>query len=259
MKPYRFSIAWPFIFLVACAESARAPTAVPSKEPAHWSYDDPNNWGHLSPEWAACSTGRTQSPIDISTRVEKDKALKPLSFSYEPLPLRLMNDGHLIEVENTTTSTLTAAGRKWDLVQFHFHAPSEHTIGGKAFDGELHLVHKDEAGSDLAVVGLFLKKGRENQALAPVFDHAPTMVSTEPRTIDNTKVDLRPLLPANATYYTYHGSLTTPPCTEFVTWFVVAEPVEVSEAQLKSLTDAVGAHTARPVQPLNGRAVQAYR
>jgi carbonic anhydrase len=162
-------------------------------------------------------------------------------------------------VKSTVASTLVAGGQTWNLLQFHFHTPSEHTLDGKAYDAELHLVHKSEAGTDLAVAGVFLKVGRANAPLAAVFDHAPKDVSSEPRPIANTMVDLTPLLPAKAAYYTYPGSLSVPPCSENVTWYVLAQPVEVSADQLQKLVEAIGAKTARPVQPLNGRAVQAFR
>jgi carbonic anhydrase len=227
--------------------------------PPHWGYDAPEGWGDLSADWATCKTGRNQTPIDLSTKTARAQALKPLAFHYAALPLQIFNNGHTVQVKNTASSTLVAGGQTWDLLQFHFHAPSEHTIDGKAYDAELHLVHKSEAGSDLAVVGVFLKTGKASAPLAAVFDHAPKDVSTEPRAIANTSVDLTPLLPAKGAYYTYPGSLSVPPCSENVTWYVLAQPVEVSPEQLQKLVDALGAKTARPVQPLNGRTVQAFR
>jgi carbonic anhydrase len=244
---------------VPASTTAEADAGSPHAGPPHWGYDAPEGWGDLSADWAACKTGRSQTPIDLSTKAARGQALKPLAVHYAPLPLQIFNNGHTVQVKSTAASTLVAGGQTWDLLQFHFHAPSEHTLDGKAYDAELHLVHKSEARSDLTVVGVFLKAGKANAPLAAVFDHAPKDVSSEPRAIANATVDLNPLLPAKAAYYTYPGSLTVPPCSENVTWYVLAQPVEISADQLQKLIEALGTRTARPVQPLNGRTVQAFR
>jgi carbonic anhydrase len=243
----------------ADAGAAHAPGA--HAGPPHWAYEGeggPEHWGDLSSDFAACKTGTKQTPIDLSTKSEKGKDLKPLAFAYAPIPLQILNNGHTVQVANTSTSSLTNAAGKWNLAQFHMHASSEHTVDGKSFDMELHLVHKNDKG-ELLVVGVFLKKGKENKALAAVFDNAPSEVSKEPKAISGAKIDLASLLPAKAAYYTYTGSLTTPPCSEGVNWFVLAAPAEVSDAQIAKFKAVTHGPTNRPVQPAQGRTVVQFK
>jgi carbonic anhydrase len=232
------------------ASAAPAPSG-----PPRWGYDAPEKWGDLAPDWATCKTGQKQTPIDLASKSELGKDLKPLAFTYAPVPLQIFNNGHTVQVKNTAAASVMAGGQKWDLVQFHFHAPSEHTVDGKAFDAELHLVHKNAAG-ELAVVGVLLNKGKESKALAPFFDNAPKDVSSEPKAIDKASVDLKGALPGKTAYYTYSGSLTIPPCTEGITWFIFTQPMTISDAQIGKLKDTMGPNSARPIQPLNGRTVQ---
>lgn len=242
--------------------AAAAPTADagPPPHPAgppHWTYDEP--WGDLAPEFATCKTGQKQTPIDLSSSTPRAKELAPLAIAYPPFPLSLFNNGHTVQVDaSAAQGTLTAEGKKWPLVQFHFHAPSEHTLDGKPQAAEVHFVHKNDKG-ELAVVGIFFKKGKANTALAAVFDNAPQAVSKEPKPVAGATLDLASLVPAKAAYYTYAGSLTTPPCSEGVTWYVLAQPQEASDAQLAKLTAAIGSKNARAVQPVNGRTIRAFK
>jgi carbonic anhydrase len=239
-----------------------APAATHEKEahagPPHWTYSGAEgaaHWGDLGPDYAACKTGTNQSPIDLVTAAAQlDKALLPLEMSYPALPLHLFNNGHTVQVSNTVEALMKAGGDTWKLVQFHLHSPSEHRVDGKALDLEIHLVHKNDKGA-LSVVGLLFKKGKENKALAPVLDHAPAEVSKEPRPVDGVKVDLKALVPAKARYYAYDGSLTTPPCSEGVRWYVLAPIGELSDAQLQKFRGAVHGDTSRPVLPLGARKV----
>jgi carbonic anhydrase len=143
-------------------------------------------------------------------------------------------------------------------VQFHLHSPAEHTIDGKKFDMELHLVHKSQAGN-LTVVGMLLKKGKEIPALKAYWDNLPAKKTSDPQEVSGASVDLAAFIPKKAGYTTYPGSLTTPPCTEGVTWYVLAAPLEVSEAQVTKFQAATGGATNRPVQPLNGRAPAQFK
>lgn len=254
-----------------CGGSTPPPPATPSPPPppppapdasaeehkeVHWSYEGegaPDHWGDLKPEFAACKDGTSQTPIDIPKQASKGKGLKPLKYAYEPVPVRMINNGHTIQVNNSTPSSLAVGSDRYDLVQFHFHSPSEHTLAGASFDGELHLVHKNSAGA-LAVVGVFLKQGKkDNKVLAPVFENMPVEPSEVEKTIDAT-VKVSSLVRPKP-YYTYSGSLTTPPCTEGVTWFVLGQPVEVSQAQLDKLRGAFHGPTNRPVQSVGDRQV----
>lgn len=250
----------------ASAEAAPTATAVAEAphEPAHtahahWTYsgeEGPSHWGDLSPDFAACKTGASQSPIDIVTKkAELDRSLGLLAFEYKaPLPLQIWNNGHTVQVQNSVSESVKIAGGEWKLVQFHMHSPSEHAIDGKLLDLELHLVHASDKG-ELSVVGLLFRKGKENKALAPVFDHIPTEVAKEAAPVAGVTLDLAKILPAKPTYYTYTGSLTTPKCTEGVHWYVLQTTAEISDAQLQKFHAAFKGDTNRPVQPLGARKV----
>jgi carbonic anhydrase len=176
---------------------------------------------------------------------------------WDPVPLSIVNNGHTIQVDDSAPSSLVLDGESYSLAQFHFHVPSEHTIEGRAFDAEIHLVHRTPGGR-LAVIALFFQKGAANGPLRAVFDAIP-MDPGSPRSIPGEKIDLGALLPRAPRFLSYEGSLTTPPCTEGVRWLVVLPdpaPLEVSEADLSKLRAAVHAPTNRPTQPRNDRAVE---
>lgn len=218
-----------------------------------WSYTGeigPAQWGDLSPAFAACKLGESQSPIDLSDAPN----VRPheLEFRYAPAPLEIVNNGHTIQVNYSSGSTLIAGGKEYALVQFHFHRLSEHTVSGQPADMELHLVHQDAAGG-LAVVGVLLNSGRHNQALEQVWAHMPT-AADDKQLVAGTTINAADLLPANLSYFSYVGSLTTPPCSEGVRWFVLRNVVGLSPAQLDQFA-ALYPDNARPVQPLNGRAI----
>ena len=175
-----------------------------------------------------------------------------IEFRYEESPLSILNNGHTIEVEYEEGSTIAVDGRRYGLAQFHFHAPSEHQVDGTRFAAEIHLVHRD-ANDRIAVVGLLVEEGAENQALASAWAHLPAKESTaEP--IEAKVVDADRLLPRGRSYYRYPGSLTTPPCTEQVTWLIMTERIQMSGEQLGALTDIVRMNN-RPPQPLGERRI----
>jgi carbonic anhydrase len=250
--------------LLACgggATSAPAPsTATSSAKPAHFSYvasEGPDHWGDLDPTFALCKAGTKQSPIALPTVLRTD-ALSFARPSYPPIPLVVVNNGHNVQVKNTAAASITIDSVKYDLAQFHFHSPSEHTIGGKSFDLEMHLVHKSADGK-IAVIGLLFTKGRKNELLEPIWAALPTTVSDTPTTVPNVTIDVASLFPADLKFEHYEGSLTTPPCTEGVSWFVVEVPaqggLEVSADQVSRYQALLHGITNRPVQPLNGRTV----
>jgi carbonic anhydrase len=242
---------------------APSPEAGPHPAAPHWSYtgaEGPSAWGDLAPAYALCKTGTKQSPIDIPRVADKGQ-LPAITFEYQPVPLQIRNNGHTVQVDNTTASKIVvgpAATDRYDLVQFHFHSPAEHTVAGEAFDLEMHLVHKNAAG-DLAVVGVLFKKGKESPGLAPIFLNAPIGVSADAQAVSGVTVDLTRIVPMGAGYHRYSGSLTAPPCTEGVTWFVVAPIQEASDAQIARLREILHGATNRPVQPLGGRQVLEFR
>jgi carbonic anhydrase len=249
--------------LFACGGSASPPAttaATTAAKPAHFSYADaegPEHWGDLDPSFALCKTGKKQSPIALPSVLRTDS----LSFArptYAPIPLVILNNGHALQVKNTAAASVTIDSVKYDLAQFHFHSPSEHTIGGKSFDLEMHLVHKSADGKTV-VVALMFTKGRKNELLDSIWNAAPTTVSDTPTTVPNVTIDVASLFPADLKFEHYEGSLTVPPCTEGVSWFVVEPPaqggLEVSDDQLARYRTLMHGPTNRPVQPLNDRAV----
>jgi carbonic anhydrase len=220
-----------------------------------WGYGDdlhgPAHWGDLKPEFAACKNGARQSPIDITHSEQAD--LPPIQFDYKPSPLRITDNGHTIMVTYSPGSSISIGGRRYALRQFHFHRPSEEKINGKSYDMVVHLVHENEAG-ELAVIAVLLEKGEGNLLIRDLWSHLPKEKEGE-ESFSNINVDASSLLPADRGYYTFEGSLTTPPCTEGVTWVVLKHPVTMSPEQIQQFSN-VYPHNARPVQPLNGRVVR---
>ncbi|MEY3297579.1 MAG: hypothetical protein RLZZ597_839 [Cyanobacteriota bacterium] len=219
----------------------------------HWGYvgeSGPDHWAELAPEFQVCGLGREQSPIDLQHPTPA--TLSPPTLTYQPVPLRLMNNGHTIQVTTDDGNTLELDGKSYTLKQFHFHHPSEHTVSGASFPMEVHLVHTHEDGS-IAVLGVFIKEGSDNHALRPIWEAMPFHKS-EMLTVRNTVVDPSDLLPNQGDTFRYFGSLTTPPCSELVSWLVFQTPIEASRAQIERFS-LMFAHNARPVQPQNRRIV----
>jgi len=217
----------------------------------HWSYEgetQPANWGSLSPEYAACSAGKSQSPINLTADFNAQGA--PLAFDYKGTPLDIVNNGHTVQVNYQPGSTLTVDGKTYPLVQFHFHTPSEHWVNDHAYDMEMHLVHKT-AGGELAVVGVLMQPGQANRFLQSIIDHMPQSAG-EKQEVESVSLNAADALPESREYFHYSGSLTTPPCTEGVNWSVLKTPVDASPEQIQAFRKVLGAN-ARPVQVANGR------
>lgn len=224
--------------------------AVLAADSHHWTYDGatgPDRWAELSTEFKTCQTGQKQTPINL-TGAARGNEPGP-QFDYHAFPIKILNNGHTIQVNAAPGSSITIGDTKYELAQFHFHHPSEHLINGAATELELHLVHKSPSGG-LAVVGVFLQPGKENAALKAVFDQMPSKEG--PAVEVKGSVDPAQLLPASRGFYRYAGSLTTPPCSEGIVWTVFKEPVELSPAQAKQFSDLFK-NNARPVQSLHGR------
>lgn len=221
----------------------------------HWGYEGasgPAHWGDLSEDFKACKEGRSQSPVDINNTV-KEK-LPSIEFHYNNSTLKIINNGHTIKVNYAKGSYIIVNGKKYNLLQFHFHRPSENTVKGKHFDMEAHLVHKSDDG-ELAVVAVFMKEGKQNVFIKKVWDHLPEKVGHE-ENFKNVLINVSDFLPDNKEYYAFDGSLTTPPCTEGVKWLVLQTPVEVSAKQIKRF-ESFYRMNARPTQLLNGRVIKA--
>jgi len=223
-------------------------------EAAHWGYQGevgPAHWAALKPEYQQCKLGKTQSPIDI--RGAKMAALPAIEFSYQAVPLHLINNGHTIQASVPAGSFITVGSQRLELLQFHFHHPSETELNGHRFPLELHLVHQDAQGK-LAVVAVLLADGPANAALEGLWKYLPKEQGKESAP-EGVTVDPSGLLPANRAYFTFPGSLTTPPCSEDVTWYVLRTPVRLSKPQVSAFAQLYP-DNARPVQPPHGRTVQ---
>ena len=215
-----------------------------------WSYEGatgPGHWGELDPAYADCAEGRQQSPINLT--VATRASLEELRFHYAPSALNVVDTGHTVQVNYDPGSYLTIGTRRYDLLQFHFHSPSEHTVAGKAYELEAHLVHR-APDMELAVVGIFMAVSNENPLIQLLLDNLP------PQGNANTgdTIDVSALIPSTTAYFAYAGSLTTPPCSERVRWIILQTPMPVSAAQVGAFT-ARFPRNARPVQPLNDRVV----
>jgi len=221
---------------------------------AHWSYtgdDGPDHWGELSAAYKTCAAGHEQSPIDI-WRTRHAGSAAPL-MQYFPAPLRVVNDGHTIQVDYGPGSTLVTDGKTYALSYIRFHSPSEHQIRDQRFAMEAELFHRANDGS-LAVVGILLEEGAENPFLARVLSSVPAEVGVEAE-VAGGPAEPSNLLPGRSGFFYYNGSLTTPPCSEGVRWFVMDATGTVSRAQVERFL-ALVSENARPVQPLEGRFVE---
>jgi len=223
---------------------------------SHWGYEGeagPDHWGSLQTDYAACGDGNQQSPIDIISADAVEADVGKIRFDYHKSKLRIINNGHTIQVNIEPGSSIGIDGEKFDLLQLHFHTPSEHMINSRHLDMEAHFVHKNSAGQ-LAVIGVMMDKGRGHIALQSIWDHAPSEVNKEVM-VDRVMFDPASLLPGDADeFYRYQGSLTTPPCSEIVNWFVLKNTINVSDHQVSQFAHAIG-ENARPVQALHRRFV----
>ena len=217
-------------------------------EETEWSYED-TDWTKLG--FSECG-GKVESPINIETDKPIKALLTPLTFNYAAAPATVVNTGHTIQANVKRGNFFSVNGSRFQLMQFHFHHLSEHHIDGNAYDMELHLVNQDSASGNLAVVGVFLRQGAANAELAKVFNNLPATKNQEIVLTEN--INLVNLLPTNRQYYTYTGSLTTPPCTQGVDWVILKTPLELSADQISAFTMLYN-NDARPVQSLNNRQV----
>lgn len=253
---HRRAIIVPGVLALVLLTVAGCASHEQAKEPGphltHWTYSGatgPAHWGSLSPEYALCSTGRSQSPIDIAAAAPRD--LPNITFNYQPSPMSIINNGHTVQVNYAPGSFIILDGERFDLAQFHFHAPSEHTIKGRHADAEMHLVHKSASGG-LAVVGVMLRVGSANTMFESIEENIPD----DGHKVEKPEISLNAaaLLPSDQRTYRYAGSLTTPPGTEGVKWNLMLEPVTISSSQLEAFRLRYDGNN-RPIQQLNGREV----
>lgn len=237
-----------------------------------WSYvgaDGPAHWHELSPDFAACEATATsqQSPVNIDTGLTRLVALRKLKTDFDSYPLNIENNGHTIQVNYAPGGTSHIDRQDYHLLQFHFHTDSEHAIDSVLAPMEIHFVHMNSKGQ-LAVIGVMVELGAHNDALDVVLANAPTHAG-EKHTLHNEPAlafDVGLLLPSDKIndYYHYSGSLTTPPCSEGVSWYVASKSITASAEQLEAFRhllvhDAGQTGNNRPLQDLNGRVVKEAR
>jgi carbonic anhydrase len=242
---------------------------------SHWGYtgsSGPAEWYRLSKAYALCGSGKRQSPVDIWNEVSAD--LYPLQFQYQPIPLLILNNGHTLQANYNTVgvdetvaiggktypvqskptyhSTLMLGDVPYKLLQFHFHTPSEHARDGQRYAMEVHLVHKSADGN-LAVIGVLFERGKENPTLRKMLDNVSSNIN-EVKLAKDITINAADLLPDDRQVFHYNGSLTTPPCSENVNWFVMKTPIEVSDEQVNQFEHLIGKN-ARPLQPMYWRSM----
>ena len=244
-------------FSVLAVLALSAVTIATAQTAAHWDYEGKNGplrWGKLDPAYKACSDGRQQSPVDIRG-AHLNKALQPIEFHYIAGSVTEENDGHTVLIHVNPGSYIVVDGVRYDLVQFHFHHPAEVTIKGKYTDLEVHLVHKSAEGK-LAVLAVRMTEdvSKPNAVLAALWPHLPKTVGGTAKVPE--MVNAGGLLPADRGYWTYTGSLSAPPCTEGVRWFVFEEELSLSRDQLRTF-GALFKMNARPLQDIHGRRIEA--
>jgi carbonic anhydrase len=219
---------------------------------AHWDYKGtagPAAWGGLKPEFSLCSVGQRQSPIDIKGGLAVD--LEPVRFEYKASRFGVLDNGHTVQVNLASGNHIDVGGKRFELQQFHFHRPSEERIDGRQFEMSLHLVHKDDQGR-LAVVALLFEKGPAHPVLQKVWNNLPLERNEE--NTARAPLELAELLPTDRRYFTYMGSLTTPPCSEGVQWIVMRQPVTLTPEQIEIFA-RIYPMNARPTQQLAGRRI----
>jgi carbonic anhydrase len=217
-----------------------------------WSYEGekgPEHWAQLKPEFFWCKL-KNQSPINIEKKYTVKASLPKLNLYYKTAKeSEVVNNGHTIQINIKEDNTLNYNGEKYQLKQFHFHTPSEHTIEKKSYPLEIHFVYKTENGKIL-VVGVMAKLGKANKELDKILNVAP---AEEGEKILDKNLNLNNLIPKDKRYITYSGSLTTPPCTEGVRWIVLKKPISISKQQLEKLKSVMANPNNRPVQEINSR------
>ncbi len=221
----------------------------------HWGYmgeSSPAHWGDLSEKFKTCKEGREQSPINIVPT--KDTKLEPLNLNYSVGAKSIINNGHSIQINIKDGNIFKVDGKTYKLKQFHFHVPSENNIKGDAFPLEAHFVHVSDDG-EIAVIGVMFKEGEKNRALQKIWKNISELDEGKELESDANLYDIKALMPEEKSYYRFKGSLTTPPCSENVKWFLFKTPLTVSKEQINSFFNQFSFPNNRPIQPTNGREI----
>lgn len=242
------------LVLAAGCLQAASPARLAGSGAGKWSYggeQGPDHWAELSADFRLCQAGQAQSPINLAGA--RPTLEEPLLFRYRSNPLTLVNDGHTLRIDYEPGSHIRVGPRRYELLQTQFHTPGEHRVNGFAAEMVAQFIHRDLEGN-LAIVEVpFVSGRRTNNVLARIWEHLPEQPGSS---FHGQQIGINPtfMLPNERIYFSYHGSLTTPPCTEGVEWFVFRQPVEVDGALIRRLERLFGTN-ARPIQPLNGRPI----
>jgi len=221
---------------------------------SHWGYKgkhSPLHWGEMKEEFRMCSKGKMQTPINIVATEDID--IKDLGFNYNTTSTNVVNNGHTVQVNIASGSTVNIDGRDYELKQFHFHTPSENNINGHKYALEAHFVHATKDGK-LAVVAVMFEEGKENPILKKIWSKFPLEVNHSELITLSTN-DIKAIMPSNKAYYKFMGSLTTPPCSENVKWNVFKTAMTISKKQVKQFFDTFGHSNNRPIQNTNNRTI----
>jgi len=227
--------------------------SAPSDTGTYWSYEGeagPARWGKINPAWAKCDSGARQSPIDIRDGIKVD--LETVAFNYKPSYFNVVDNGHTVQVNVGAGNSITLTGRTYELMEFHFHRPAEEKLDGRGFEMVAHLVHKDQEGR-VAIVAVLIESGSPHGLVQTVWNNLP-LEKNDPLTPTIT-IDTNQLLPQHREYYTFMGSLTTPPCSEGVLWIVMKEAIQISAQQI-AIFARLYPMNARPIQPSSGRLIK---
>jgi carbonic anhydrase len=240
--------------LASARQASEALTGAPAAPLPGWSYageTGPDQWAGLHPLFARCGVGNRQSPINIRGGIQVE--LEPIRFDYRPVNFSVLDTGHTVRVEPAPGNALSVMGRRYELVEFHFHRPAEERIDGRQFDMSLHMVHRDPEGRQ-AVVAVLLDRGTQpHDGIQRIWNSLP--LDRHEALASPVPLDPADLLPATRGYYTYMGSRTTPPCDEGVLWMVMKEPVVLSVDQI-AIFSRLYPMNARPLQALGGRLIK---
>jgi carbonic anhydrase len=256
MKPLRtiFYTTVLAIIAVSCANEAKIdiPEDCTGIEWHYEGHSGPSDWQYLCVGYAECG-GKTQSPINISNPSTSSGSAN-LTLNYTSSTTDIVNNGHTIQFNYNPGSSMQWRGESWELLQFHMHTASEHTVNGASYPMEAHFVHKNQAG-ELAVIGILFEAGQASAFFSPFMSSLPT---TKGQTVKTSATyTVKDVFPASLGHYQYDGSLTTPPCSKGVNWIVLRETMTASATQLTQFK-AIMKQNNRPVQALNGRQVKRF-
>jgi carbonic anhydrase len=240
-------------FIAAVGFYNIASATEPGHSAPHWEYEGEAgaaNWSGLDESFRLCEGGQAQSPVDIKESIDAD--LPAISFAYKPFFPKIINNGHTIQVNVTEGSSIQVGRDTYQLLQFHFHTPSEYQINSNSYPLEVHFVHKRADGA-LGVVGVMFAEGEANAELEKIWKNIPANAGEE-NNDSKLPTDITKLLPADQKYYRFMGSLTTPPCSEGVNWHVMQQPISASKEQIEAFRKLYPMN-ARPLQASNNRLI----